>query len=73
MKDFRTQLAKLIPLITTTAQTISDREKLAQNKKEAAEKKYRPPLVKMSGVNLTFSHKGLVQVSYVTEFINKQA
>lgn len=60
--DFRKQLVKLIPLITTTAQAIVDQEKIAQHKKSTAQGKGAPPLLKLSGVNLVFSHKGLLQL-----------
>ena len=64
--EFRTQLGKLVPLITSTAEVINDqRKQLAQNKKDAAEKKITPPLLKMSGVNISFSTKGLKKVSQV--------
>lgn len=61
--DFRTQLAKLVPLITSTAEVLNDqRKQLAQNKKDAAEKKITPPLLKICGVNISFSTKGLKKV-----------
>lgn len=64
--EFRTQLGKLVLLITSTAEVINDqRKQLAQNKKDAAEKKIPPPLLKMSGVNISFSAKGLKKVSQV--------
>lgn len=61
--EFRTQLAKLVPHITSTAQALSDRQKIAQNKKDAAEKKDVPEDLKMTGLNLSFTQKGLTQVS----------
>ena len=57
--EFRLQLAKLIPLITTTAQVLDDRKKLAGNKTGAGEEK---KLIRMSGVNIAFTQKGLVKV-----------
>lgn len=52
VQDFRTQLYQLVPLITTTAQTVKDRAKIAQNKGK--------PLLKLSGVNVAFTHKALL-------------
>ncbi|KAL9118951.1 MAG: hypothetical protein Q9187_004496, partial [Circinaria calcarea] len=60
VQQFREQLAKLVPLITTTGQAMSDRQKIADNKKNARDGK--PPLLTMSGVNLAFTHKGLVKL-----------
>jgi len=37
--EFRTQLAQLVPMITSTAQVLSHRHNIAQNKKETAAKK----------------------------------
>jgi Dyp-type peroxidase family len=65
--EFRRQLARLVPLITTNAQVLNDREKIAQNKKSAVEQKVVPPLLKMSGVNLAFTHKGLVKMGIKDE------
>lgn len=59
--DFRTQLSYFIPLITTTAQARSDRDKIAQHKKSKTEE--GAATVDISGVTLAFSHKGLLQVS----------
>ena len=59
--DFRTQLTHLIPLITTTAQARSGRDKIVQHKVAPAGQK--PLYVELSGVNIAFSHKGFVQVS----------
>ena len=67
--DFRTHLTQLLPLITTTAQVVEElRPKIAQTKKDAAEKGTAPPIVEMAGVNIAFSHKGLVLVSYLLSF-----
>ena len=60
--DFRTQLAKLVPLITTTVQAMSNRAKIAESKKSAASDKAGIPHLKISGINIAFSHKGLVKV-----------
>ena len=72
--DFRTKLTQLIPHIKSTAQVVDDRKKLAQNKKDAADKKHPPPIIKLSGLNIAFTHKGLVQVKSLlaaTEHLKK--
>lgn len=51
VKDFRTQLGQFVPLITTTAQAIKDREKIKEGRGQG--------LLKLSGVNVAFSQKGL--------------
>jgi hypothetical protein len=58
--EFRSRLIQLLPLITTTAQVMKDREKISRHKKHGPEGE---TLLKMSGVNLAFSQKGLEQVS----------
>ncbi len=63
VKEFRKQLTHLIPLITTTAQVFSHRKTISQEKAEAAKRGVPPPLLKISGVNIVFSHKGLAKVS----------
>ena len=65
VREFRTQLAHFATLVTTAAQVEDDRKKIARNKKDAADKKREPQLLKMSGVNLAFSHKGLVKVGRI--------
>ena len=62
VEKFRHQLAKLIPLITTTAQVFEDQELIAHTKKIAAHRGQAPPLLRLSGVNISFSHRGLQQV-----------
>lgn len=66
VQDFRKKLTQLIPHIKSTAQVVDDRKKLAQNKKDAVEKNYPPPIIKLSGLNIAFSRKGLVQVNSLT-------
>lgn len=63
VKEFRKQLAHLIPLITTTAQTFGSRKTISQEKSDAAKRGVPGPLLKLSGVNIAFSHKGLQKVS----------
>ena len=57
VNDFRSQLTRLIPLITTTAQVFEDLEKIAIAKKQSND------LVKLSGVNICFTRKGFAAVS----------
>ena len=59
--EFRKALARLVPLITTTAQVLQDRQKLADHKKNKGK-----GLLKLNGVNITFSHAGLALVSHPT-------
>ena len=60
--QFRKRLALLIPLITTTNQVMADRAKIAANKKAAQEAGKVPQLLKLSGINIAFSHAGLEKV-----------
>ncbi|KAI1782238.1 hypothetical protein LXA43DRAFT_1104480 [Ganoderma leucocontextum] len=58
---FRERLNLLIPLITTTAQVQDHCEKIAAYKKAAAELGIIPAPLSMWGVNIAFSHSGLVK------------
>ena len=60
---FRAALGHLIPLITTAVQVQDDLSKIAENKKTSASKGTSPPLLQLSGVNIAFSHTGLIAVS----------
>ncbi|CAD6591576.1 MAG: hypothetical protein ASARMPREDX12_006552 [Alectoria sarmentosa] len=62
IQEFRTQLAKLIPLITTTAQVFTHQEAISKNKTDAAKRGVPPSLLKISGVNIVFSQKGLTKM-----------
>ncbi len=62
VQAFRQRLKLLIPLITTTPQVQDDRAKIAAAKKAATEQGKPAPLVKLSGINISFSHSGLVKV-----------
>lgn len=64
VQEFRSQLANLIPLITTAAQALDDQKKILQSKHDAAHKKVAYPLLKLSGVNVAFTHSGLRKVSF---------
>lgn len=76
--QFRTQLAKLVPLITTTSQVVKDRERIAQHKKDMPERtggqevlkdnRGPPPFLGISGVNLAFTHKGLQKVGSTASY-----
>lgn len=73
IQDFRKQLAKFVPLITTTAKVIEDRGKIDQSRKEAVRgPNAKTPLVPLSGVNIAFTQKGLVQIG-IYDQINDQA
>lgn len=61
VKEFRCNLYKLLPLITSAAQAMRDQDQIDYWKSSS------PPegqLLKLSGVNISFSHKGLVKVYY---------
>jgi len=62
VQDFRKQLAQLVPLITSSAQVKKDREQIDKNKTAPQDPKSPPPLLKLSGVNLSFTQKGLTLV-----------
>lgn len=66
VQEFRKQLAHLIPLITTTSQVLGNRKTITQEKTDAAKRGVPPPLLKISGVNIVFSHTGLKKVSHAT-------
>lgn len=63
VSGFKQALAQLLPLITTTTQAMQNRAAIAANKKAAEEQGKTPELLKMSGVNIAFSHAGLAAVS----------
>ncbi|KUJ16039.1 Dyp-type peroxidase [Mollisia scopiformis] len=59
VKEFRCNLYKLLPLITSAAQAMRDQDQIDHWKRSS------PPegqLLKLSGVNISFSHKGLVKM-----------
>jgi len=60
--EFCTDLANLVPLITTAAQCLDDRDRIIKEKKRAAKAHTTPVILEMSGVNIAFSQKGLQQV-----------
>ena len=76
--EFRRQLAKLVPLITTTAQVKDDRQKIAQMKQEGLKKQDQHGhdddddargTLKISGVNLAFTQKGLLKVVHIRPLV----
>ena len=69
VKQFRQQLAHLIPLITTTAQVFDNRKTIDNEKSDARKRGVPPPLLKISGVNIVFSHTGLRKVSQAIDAI----
>ena len=54
---FRQDLVRFIPLITTVAQVLKDRDAIEDHKK-----KKLPGLLTLVGVNISISHKGFVKV-----------
>ena len=69
IQEFRAALNNLLPLITTTTQVQNDRQRIAQHKQQCAGRKCACPPLTMSGVNISFSHKGLVQVRPAAEHL----
>ena len=55
----------LIPSITTAAQVSDQKKQIAENKQTAAQQGLTPALLKLSSINIAFSHRGLVNVSLV--------
>ncbi|KAL9609257.1 MAG: hypothetical protein Q9167_005958 [Letrouitia subvulpina] len=64
--EFRAQLAHLIPLITSTAQVQHDRKRISESKKEK-----QGHIIKIIGVNIAFSHKGLVKLGITDQIGDK--
>ncbi|KAG8627309.1 hypothetical protein KVT40_004792 [Elsinoe batatas] len=54
LNKFKSDLASFLPLITTGAQVLEDRDRIAQHKRSGA-----GGLLKLSGVNISFSIQGL--------------
>ena len=63
VKEFRAQLANLVPLIRTAAQALDDQKKIGQSQKDAKQQGTDKPLLKLSGVNIAFTQAGLTLVS----------
>lgn len=60
--QFRTALGQLVPLITTTSDVLRCRWEIGHHKKHGDKKGH---LLKLSGVNVAFSQKGLTIVSRI--------
>ncbi|MCJ1287576.1 hypothetical protein MMC26_006928 [Xylographa opegraphella] len=71
--NFRKQLLHLVPFITTTAQVISDKAKIVTAKKTATDGKIAPPILEISGVNIAFTQKGLLELGINNEKIGDTA
>jgi hypothetical protein len=54
---FRQQLVEFVPLVTSVTDGQKERKTIEDHKKRRS-----PGLVKLSGVNIAFSHKGFVKV-----------
>ncbi|KAF8625444.1 hypothetical protein AX17_006845 [Amanita inopinata Kibby_2008] len=59
VEQFRKQLNKLIPLITTAEQALKGRQAIEDHKRNASHGKH---LIPMAGVNISFSHFGLAKM-----------
>ncbi len=62
-RGFREDLRSLIPLVTTTTEAKKFHQSIKENKAAAAKQGKPSPLIENSGVNISFSQKGLVAVS----------
>jgi hypothetical protein len=54
---FRQRLVKFVPYITSVTEAQQERKTVEDHKKQK-----KPGLVKLSGVNIAFSHKGFEKV-----------
>ena len=63
--SFRAHLAALLPLVTTSAQVLNDKKRIYDVKRSASDQNH---LVKVSGVSIAFSHKGLVLVRLTFQY-----
>ncbi|TVY68670.1 Dye-decolorizing peroxidase msp1 [Lachnellula suecica] len=61
--DFCIQLGHLVPLITTVAQVQDDQARISKEKEKAKAHHTNPQILDMTGVNISFSQKGLLQLS----------
>jgi pimeloyl-CoA synthetase len=61
--DFCKQLGELVPLITTAIQVQHDQARIAKEQKRARLEGTSSQILDMTGVNISFSQKGLLQVS----------
>ncbi|KAL9094069.1 MAG: hypothetical protein Q9165_003739 [Trypethelium subeluteriae] len=68
VEAFRSQLAALVPLITTSADVASHRVKISEHKRDSANNN---KWLRLSGVNLAFTQKGLKQLGFHVESTDK--
>jgi Dyp-type peroxidase family len=57
--EFRKRLSALIPFITTSTQAQGHKELIKQIKASTAQHNAPPPILKLAGINIAFSHNGL--------------
>jgi hypothetical protein len=67
VEKFRKDLVRFIPLIKTVAGVLKDRQAIDDHKK-----KKLPGLVKLVGVNISFSHKGFVKVRKMSQIMQRK-
>lgn len=58
VSGFRKQLALILPSITSATQVSQHKDQISKNKQEHT----TPELLKISAVNLLFTHRGIVKV-----------
>ncbi|KAI0521243.1 hypothetical protein F5B22DRAFT_662354 [Xylaria bambusicola] len=68
---FREHLRSIIPLITTTTEAKKFHQTIKEGKKEAANEGRHFPLIENSGVNISFSQKGLVALGITDDIGDK--
>ncbi|KAF8851549.1 Dyp-type peroxidase [Acephala macrosclerotiorum] len=67
VNQFRTRLFRLLPLVTSAAQAQRDQDQIDHYKNSPA---FNGQLLKLSGVNIGFSHKGLVKMGIADPITN---
>ena len=62
VKNFPAKLQKLLPLITTAKDVQASRDAIENSKKAAKDNNTTAPILPITGVNISFTKKGLTQV-----------
>lgn len=60
--SFRRQLASFVPLVTSVTQAKGLHKDINDSKQKAKKEGSKPPLLKLSAINIAFSQKGLNKV-----------
>ena len=59
VKDFQNRLKIFAPLITTVTDVFNDREKIKESQDDANKKNITAPDLPITGINISFTKKGL--------------